>query len=89
MGQLLEGERVSLPPTGRPTDQFKADGAVGAYEAKTHLAALLDRVEKGETPTVTRNGRPVARLAPAGPPRPMPDAKALPWSSTSANSGKR
>lgn len=46
---------------------------VGAYEAKTHLAALLDRVEKGETLTITRNGRPVAQLVPAGGPRPMPD----------------
>jgi prevent-host-death family protein len=52
------------------------DGSVGAYEAKTHLAALLDRVEKGETLTITRNGRPVARLVPAGPPRPMPQAEA-------------
>ena len=39
--------------------------SVGAYEAKTHLSALLDRVERGETLTITRNGRPVARLVPA------------------------
>jgi prevent-host-death family protein len=52
------------------------DDTVGAYEAKTHLAALLDRVESGETLTITRNGRPVARLVPAGPPRPMPQAEA-------------
>ncbi|MEX1184776.1 MAG: type II toxin-antitoxin system prevent-host-death family antitoxin [Gemmatimonadota bacterium] len=38
---------------------------VGAYEAKTHLAALLDRVEEGERITITRHGRPVAVLAPA------------------------
>jgi prevent-host-death family protein len=37
---------------------------VGAYEAKTHLSALLDRVERGERVTITRNGRPVAVLAP-------------------------
>jgi len=37
---------------------------VGAYEAKTHLAALLDRVEKGERVTITRHGRPVAVLVP-------------------------
>lgn len=36
----------------------------GAYAAKTHLPALLDRVERGETLTITRNGRPVARLTP-------------------------
>ncbi len=37
---------------------------VGAYEAKTHLAALLDQVERGETVTITRHGRPVAVLMP-------------------------
>lgn len=37
---------------------------IGAYEAKTHLAALLDRVEQGESLTITRNGRSVARLVP-------------------------
>ena len=37
---------------------------VGAYEAKTHLAELLDRVEKGERITITRHGRPVAQLVP-------------------------
>lgn len=37
---------------------------VGTYEAKTHLAALLDRVERGEEITITRHGRPVARLVP-------------------------
>lgn len=37
---------------------------VGAYEAKTHLARLLDRVACGETVTITRRGRPVARLVP-------------------------
>ena len=37
---------------------------VGAYEAKTHLSALLDRVERGERVTITRHGRPVAVLVP-------------------------
>ena len=37
---------------------------VGAYHAKTHLAELLDRVERGEQITITRHGRPVARLVP-------------------------
>lgn len=41
------------------------DGTIGAYEAKTHLSNLLDRVERGESLTITRNGRPVARLVPA------------------------
>ena len=37
---------------------------IGAYEAKTHLSTLLTRVESGETITITRRGRPVARLVP-------------------------
>jgi prevent-host-death family protein len=37
---------------------------VGAYEAKTHLPRLLDEVEAGSSITITRNGRPVARLMP-------------------------
>ena len=37
---------------------------VGAYEAKTHLARLLDRVARGESLTITRRGRSVARLVP-------------------------
>ena len=39
--------------------------AVGAYEAKTHLAELLDRVERGERILITRHGRAVAQLVPA------------------------
>lgn len=37
---------------------------IGVYEAKTHLAALLERVEHGEEVTITRHGRPVAKLVP-------------------------
>ena len=37
---------------------------VGAFEAKTYLAALLGRVEAGESITITKHGRPVARLVP-------------------------
>ena len=39
---------------------------VGSYEAKTHLASLLDRVAGGEQITITRHGVPVARLVPVG-----------------------
>ncbi|MDR1732373.1 MAG: type II toxin-antitoxin system prevent-host-death family antitoxin [Synergistaceae bacterium] len=35
---------------------------VGAYEAKTKLSALLDRVESGESFMITRHGSPVAVL---------------------------
>lgn len=37
---------------------------VGAFEAKTHLAELLDRVAKGEKITITRRGIPAAILIP-------------------------
>lgn len=40
---------------------------VGAFEAKTHLSALLERVERGEEIVITRHGRPVARLVPPAP----------------------
>jgi prevent-host-death family protein len=39
--------------------------AVGSFEAKTRLSALLEQVERGEVVTITRRGRPVARLVPA------------------------
>jgi prevent-host-death family protein len=37
---------------------------VGAFEAKTHLSALLERVAQGESFTITKHGKPVAMLAP-------------------------
>ena len=37
---------------------------IGAFEAKTNLSALLDAVAQGETITITKRGRPVARLVP-------------------------
>ena len=36
--------------------------AIGAFEAKNTLGSLLDRVEMGEEITITRHGKPVARL---------------------------
>lgn len=37
---------------------------IGAYEAKTHFAEVLARVEAGEEVTITRHGAAVARLVP-------------------------
>ncbi|HVV67616.1 MAG TPA: type II toxin-antitoxin system prevent-host-death family antitoxin [Gammaproteobacteria bacterium] len=37
---------------------------IGSYEAKTHLAQLLDEVIKGNVITITRRGVPIAILAP-------------------------
>jgi prevent-host-death family protein len=44
---------------------WMAMARVGASEAKTHFAHLLQRVERGEEITITRRGRAVARLVPA------------------------
>ena len=38
---------------------------VGAYEAKTHLAQILERVAGGEKIMIARHGVPVAVLQPA------------------------
>jgi prevent-host-death family protein len=37
---------------------------IGAYEAKTHLPRLLERVQQGERFVITRYGQPVAELLP-------------------------
>ncbi len=39
--------------------------SVGTYEAKTHLPRLLSQVEKGESITITKRGKPIAKLVPA------------------------
>jgi prevent-host-death family protein len=49
---------------------------VGAYEAKTHLPKLLERVLKGERITITRHGVPVAVLQPPDPEKPA-DTKSI------------
>ena len=38
---------------------------IGAFDAKTHLSSLLDKVAQGEEILITKWGRPVARLVPA------------------------
>ena len=35
---------------------------VGSFEAKTHLPALLEQVQKGERIVITKHGVPVAML---------------------------
>jgi prevent-host-death family protein len=43
---------------------LKRSNIVGAYEAKTHLSSLLEKVEAGEEITITRHGSPIAKLVP-------------------------
>ncbi len=49
---------------------------VGSFEAKTHLPQLPERVAKGEEFTITRHGKPVAKLVPTQPAKPRPDVRA-------------
>lgn len=50
---------------------------VGAYEAKTRLPQLLDRVAKGERITITKHGVPVAMLVPPAEGRTLPVTEAI------------
>jgi prevent-host-death family protein len=47
----------------QPTESPRT--VIGAYEAKTHFASLLERVERGEELTITRNGLEIVRMVPA------------------------
>lgn len=51
--------------------------SIGAFEANTHLAELLDRVEHGESVTITRHGKPVAQLVPVSSAREQARADAI------------
>ncbi len=42
--------------------------SVGAREANRSFSKILKEAESGKTVTITRNGKPVARLVPVGPP---------------------
>jgi len=48
---------------------------VSVRDLRNYGGQILDRVERGETVTITRDGRPVARLSPL--PAPGLTAKAL------------
>jgi prevent-host-death family protein len=43
---------------------LQGNNIVGAYEAKTRLSELLEKVEAGEEITITRHGTAVAKLVP-------------------------
>lgn len=46
------------------------DTLIDTYAAKTQLSKLLARVEAGEEITITRRGKPVAKLVPVAAPQP-------------------
>ncbi len=71
VGDQPGNERYDRNQRIMSSDQFgpesrRAMKQIGVYEAKTQLPRLLDEVERGETITITRHGRPVARLVPLG-----------------------
>ena len=50
--------------------------SVGSFEAKTQLPQLLERVAQREEFTITKHGKPVARLVPAAATKLKPDIRA-------------
>ncbi len=49
----------------RSTERAGDEGPIDAGEAPKRFARLLERVAEGESVLITRDGRPVAKLAPA------------------------
>jgi prevent-host-death family protein len=43
---------------------MKTKNTVSAFDAKTHLSRLLREVQDGSSITITKRGKPVARLVP-------------------------
>jgi len=37
---------------------------VGAFEAKTHFSQILEKVEQGADFTITKRGKPIAKIIP-------------------------
>lgn len=65
---------VATSPILVRSDQTKGDdmaAKVSIYDAKTQLSRLVACAEQGEEITITRHGRPVARLVAVGPDRPV------------------
>ena len=53
-----------MPGKNSAQGKEPVSASVGAFEAKTHFSALLERVASGEVIQITRRGVPVARLVP-------------------------
>jgi prevent-host-death family protein len=43
---------------------LNSDGAIGVYDLKNRLSAVLEEVLAGREVTVTKHGRPIARISP-------------------------
>ncbi len=40
---------------------------IGAFEAKTHLSSILEKVAQGQTFVITKRGQPIAEIKPFSP----------------------
>jgi prevent-host-death family protein len=56
-----------------PTTEF------GVADAKARFSELLARAEAGETIVISRHGRPVAKMVPAGKRELTPDERVKSW----------
>ncbi|MFA5787850.1 MAG: type II toxin-antitoxin system prevent-host-death family antitoxin [Actinomycetota bacterium] len=61
---------------------------VGVYEARTHLARLVEQVAHGETVTITKHGQPMAMLVTA-PGRPRKSVREAIEAMRAFRAGKR
>jgi len=51
-------------PESKIQEEPSAVMEVGAFEAKTHLSSLLQKVEQGARIVITKRGKPIAELKP-------------------------
>lgn len=42
----------------------KTNSKIGAFEAKTHLSEILNQVQEGVEFTITKRGKPIAKIVP-------------------------
>lgn len=43
---------------------MKTKTTIGSFEAKTHLSQILEDVQDGEEITITKRGKPIAKIIP-------------------------
>ena len=53
------------------------EDAIGVYDLKNRLSSVLEEVMQGKEVTVTKHGRPIARIAPITAPGPEGRAAAV------------
>src|SRR5690242_3024678 len=54
------------------TMEYAAAQKIGAFDAKTHLAAILSEVSQGQKFVVTKHGKPIAQIIPIDAPKTLP-----------------